>query len=76
MLDKDYVYVPDFTNEELVQFSIPFCRLMFGYAKLDREVADVVCAAAGIAADIRKFIRRGSADDFEYEVENSTVRLS
>jgi hypothetical protein len=42
---------------------------MFAYAELDRAVVDVVCAAAKITADDKKFIRRGSVDDFEREAE-------
>jgi hypothetical protein len=42
MLDPNHVYFPDFTNEEFGSFSIPFCRLMFASAELDRPVVDVV----------------------------------
>jgi len=43
MFDPNF---PDFDDPSIVAFLISFGRLMFGYSKLDREIARLVGVAA------------------------------
>jgi hypothetical protein len=43
MFDKSHYYFPELDGKALSEFVGPFCRLMFAYANLDREIVNVVC---------------------------------
>jgi hypothetical protein len=45
MFDPNHQYFPEFDDPSICGFLLPFGRLMFGYARLDREIANVVIAA-------------------------------
>jgi hypothetical protein len=63
----DHVLSPDFDNEQLVRFAIPFCRLMFAYASVDREIVKLVCAATGNPEHEDEF-RRGSVETLSQDM--------
>jgi len=61
MFDPNHHYFPEFGDPSLAAFLVPFGRLMFGYANLDREISDIVGAATGNDErvqrdDVTKFI--------------------
>jgi hypothetical protein len=63
MFDPNHQYFPEFDDPSIGGFLLPFGRLMFGYARLDREIANVVIAATGKDKfvhrdDVVKFIVR------------------
>jgi hypothetical protein len=62
-------YFLNFDNDEIIPFAVPFCRLMFAYANLDREIARLVSASTGKPSHKDKF-RRGSANDLADEFED------
>jgi hypothetical protein len=42
MLDPEHDYFPDFDDDSIIWFALPFCRLMFAYANIrlrDSETA-------------------------------------
>jgi hypothetical protein len=66
--DPQNNYFPDFDDDAISPFALPFCRLMFAYANLDREIARLVSASTGDPSHEDKF-RRGSVGDLAEEVE-------
>jgi hypothetical protein len=68
MFDKSHYYFPELDGKALSEFVVPFCRLMFAYANLDREIANVVCAATGDLSDESVF-KRGSVNGLGRRVE-------
>lgn len=69
MFDPNHHYFPEFGDPSMVMFLIPFGRLMFGYANLDREIADIVSVATGK----HDFIRR-DASKVSSQVEDFIVK--
>ncbi len=59
MFDKSHYYFPELDGRALSEFVGPFCRLLFAYANLDREIVNVVRAATGDLSDESEF-KRGS----------------
>jgi hypothetical protein len=47
MLDPEHDYFPDFDDDSIISFALPFCRLMFAYANLYREIGRLVSASTG-----------------------------
>jgi hypothetical protein len=72
IFDPNHHYFPEFDDPSIVAFLIPFGRLMFGYAKLDREIARLVGVAANNPVLEDKF-RRADADKVSEQVEK-TIR--
>ena len=68
MLDPEHDYFPDFDDDSIISFALPFCRLMFAYANLDREIGRLVSASTGKPCHEDKF-RRGSVGDMAQKVE-------
>ena len=69
IFDPDHHYFPKIDEPSIVAFLIPFGRLMFAYANLDREIADIVRAATGK----NDFVRR-DASKVSNQVENFIVK--
>jgi hypothetical protein len=68
IFDPNHHYFPEFDDPSIDAFLIPFGRLMFGYAKLDREIARSVSVAANTPSLEEKF-RRADADKISEHVE-------
>jgi hypothetical protein len=68
MFDKSHYFFPELDGKALSEFVVPFCRLMFAYANLDREIVNVVCAATGDLPDESEF-KRGSVKELGRRVE-------
>ena len=69
IFDPNHHYFPEFGDRSMVAFLMPFGRLMFGYANLDREIVDIVSAATGRDG----FIRR-DASKVSHQVEKFIVK--
>ena len=67
--DPNHHYFPKIDDPSIIGFLIPFGRLMFGYANLDREIVDIVHAATGMD----DFVRRG-ASKVSNQVEKFIVK--
>jgi hypothetical protein len=65
--------LPNFDNEKLAEFAIPFSRLMFAYSNLDREIVSLVCSATGNPSDENEFIR-GSVSKLGRQIEKFISR--
>ncbi|MFY9952548.1 hypothetical protein [Bradyrhizobium sp.] len=69
IFDPNHHYFPEFDEPSMVAFLMPFGRLMFGYANLDREIVDIVSAATGRD----DFVRR-DASNVSNQVEKFIVK--
>jgi hypothetical protein len=69
IFDPNHHYFPEIDDPSIIAFLIPFGRLMFGYANLDREIVDIVRAATGK----NDFIRR-DASNVSNQVEKFIVK--
>jgi hypothetical protein len=69
IFDPDHHYFPEIDDPSIVAFLIPFGRLMFGYANLDREIVNIVHAATGKDC----FVRR-DASKLSNQVEKFIVK--
>ena len=68
MSHSNYQYFPEFDDPSIAAFLVPFGRLMFGYAKLDREIARLVSVAANNPS-LEETFRRRDADKVSLQVE-------
>jgi hypothetical protein len=73
--DPQTDYFPDFDDDAIAPFALPFCRLMFAYANLDREIARLVSASTGKPSHENKF-KRGSVIDLAEKVETFIIKHS
>jgi hypothetical protein len=69
IFDPNHHYFPEIDNPAIIAFLIPFGRLMFGYANLDREIVGIVRAATGK----NDFVRR-DASNVSNQVEKFIVK--
>src|ERR1035437_7046881 len=71
--DLEHHYFPNFDRAELVDFAIPFCRLMFAFANCDREIMRLVSASTGKSSQEDEF-RRGSVAELGEQIEKFIVK--